>query len=269
MSNRAITWAYARRGIKAGPKFVLVTLADMADQEHSCYPGIDLMADLTGYGTTAIRTHLDFLINSGLITEERRHKRNGARTSNRYYLQIDVAPKSDAASTGVATESESVATESGQRSDGIREALKEEPPVNPKGEPSDLRQGAGLEMWASSADAAAADLDADFEAFWKIYPRHVAKKPASEVYRRLRRTVPAQVILDGAARYAAETAGRATEHIAHPKSWLNAERWTDEAARPAAPQMPVRRITAAEQALAELGIPTTHAPEGHALGQLR
>jgi len=115
----------------------------------------------------------------------------------------------------------------------------------------------------------APSVDDDFEAFWSVWPRKVAKKPAADVYRRIRRRVPAEVILAGARRYAAETAGREAEHIAHAKSWLNAERWTDEATRPAAPHAPVRRITPAEQALAELGIPTTRTPEGHALGQLR
>jgi len=265
MSNRAITWAYGRHSIKAGPKFVLVTLADMADQEHSCYPGIDMLATLTGFGTTAIRTHLDFLINSGLITEERRHKRNGARTSNRYYLQIDVAPKSAGTPGDVATDSDDVATESGRRSDGIRGAYKDEPSVNPKGEPSD----GGQTLVLIDAPAVEANIDADFEEFWTVWPRKVARKPAADVYRRLRKSVPAEVILAGARRYAAETVGRDAEHIAHAKSWLNAERWTDEAARPATPQAPARRITAAEQALAELGIPTTRTLEGASLGELR
>ncbi len=36
----------------------------------------------------------------------------------------------------------------------------------------------------------------------------------------------------GAERYAAATAGKDPEFIAHPKTWLNAERWTDEPDQP-------------------------------------
>ena len=41
---------------------------------------------------------------------------------------------------------------------------------------------------------------------------------------------PALLLL-GAKRYAAETAGRARDKIALPASWLNDERWNDEGIR--------------------------------------
>jgi hypothetical protein len=89
VSNAAITWAYKQQDLKAGPRFVLVTIADMADQEHSCYPGVPLLSKLTGFGQTAIREHLKTLRESGKLTVELRHKVNGARRSNRYYLPVD------------------------------------------------------------------------------------------------------------------------------------------------------------------------------------
>ena len=38
----------------------------------------------------------------------------------------------------------------------------------------------------------------------------------------------AQTIIDGGKRYAASMAGSEAKFIAHPTSWLNAERWADE-----------------------------------------
>lgn len=142
MSNKAITWAYAQSALKAGPKFTLVTLADMADQEHSCYPGIDTLADLTGYKATAIRAHVDALIDAGLIITERRHKRNGARTSDRYYLQLGdaktVTPDSDATNSKPnAGKRDDLTPDSEAPNAGFRTPLKDEPPVEPKGEPKD------------------------------------------------------------------------------------------------------------------------------------
>ncbi|MDQ7877344.1 helix-turn-helix domain-containing protein [Microbacterium sp. QXD-8] len=69
-----------------------------------------------------------------------------------------------------------------------------------------------------------------FEEFWSVYPRRVAKKKALEVFVRVVRTTDPQLVLDGARRYAAETAGTDVKYIAHPTSWLNQERWTDEPA---------------------------------------
>lgn len=91
MSNRALTWAYKQTTVKAGRKFVLVTLADLADQEHSCFPGIVELSNLTGIGQSTVREHIEALITLGLISREQRRRKNGARTSNRYYLDVDGA----------------------------------------------------------------------------------------------------------------------------------------------------------------------------------
>lgn len=149
MSNKAITWAYSQT-LKAGTKFVLVTLADMADQDDSCYPGIDTLAKLTGFGPTAIRGHIDALIKAGYVTTERRHKRNGARTSDRYYLQLDASTRNtpDAGPSALQdetaeSEGTSEAPNAGFRAHltpdseapnaGFRRAYKDEPSVEPQG----------------------------------------------------------------------------------------------------------------------------------------
>lgn len=89
MSNRALSWAFDLEGLKSGPKFVLVALADYADERASCFPSVPHLAKRTGFGQTAVRAHLDKLQELGLITEERRHRSNGTRTSNRYTLNLE------------------------------------------------------------------------------------------------------------------------------------------------------------------------------------
>jgi DNA-binding MarR family transcriptional regulator len=231
MSNKAITWAYAQKDLKAGPKFVLVTLADMADQEHSCYPGVDTLADLTGFGATAVRGHIDALIARGLIETERRHKRNGARTSDRYYLQLTPAEEKavdvDADSEGTpdspnAGKRADLASDFERRNAGFRRAYKDEPSVEPKGEPSDQSlEGFDLVVIGPSAKAT-------FDEFWAAYPRHVAKTPAEAKFRKAVERTDPRLIIEGARRYAESVAGRDPQHIAHPTTWLNQERWTDE-----------------------------------------
>lgn len=88
MSNRAITWAY-RQELPCGAKFVLVALADMADEAHSCYPGQALLASMTGQAERTVRRHLESLESAGLITRAARRTGAGVRTSDRYVLVVE------------------------------------------------------------------------------------------------------------------------------------------------------------------------------------
>ena len=68
----------------------------------------------------------------------------------------------------------------------------------------------------------------EFDQFWQSYPRKVAKGTARKAWDKAVKTVDAQTIIDGGKRYAASMAGSEAKFIAHPTSWLNAERWADE-----------------------------------------
>jgi len=95
MSNKAITWAYAQTGTEKLEKFVLVALADMADQDASCYPTNKTLSAMTGLawnaktGKGAVTGHIASLLRKGYITKEERRRRDGGQGSNRYYLQLD------------------------------------------------------------------------------------------------------------------------------------------------------------------------------------
>ena len=95
MSNKAITWAYSQTGVKHMEKFVLVALADMADQDHSCYPTKRVLSAMTGLafnpktGDGQVNKHIASLREKGYITIEARQRRDGGQGSSRYYLQLD------------------------------------------------------------------------------------------------------------------------------------------------------------------------------------
>lgn len=67
-----------------------------------------------------------------------------------------------------------------------------------------------------------------FDVWWAAYPRKVAKLDARKAWR----AVPAKIGLDDllelTRRFADHVVGKDAEHIAHPATWLNGERWTDE-----------------------------------------
>jgi hypothetical protein len=74
----------------------------------------------------------------------------------------------------------------------------------------------------------------EFDEFWSIYPRHKCKKAARIAYGRARKHYGQDEILTGAMRYAEECCGTDPKYIAHPATWLNGERWTDEPDAPVA-----------------------------------
>lgn len=69
--------------------------------------------------------------------------------------------------------------------------------------------------------------DREFDAFWAVYPRRVAKRAARKAWDQATKRAPAGVIFAGAERYR-DQLGRDPTFTAHPATWLNADRWADE-----------------------------------------
>lgn len=87
------------------------------------------------------------------------------------------------------------------------------------------------EAVAAERRAKDAALKADFDEFWRHYPRRVGKGAAERAYAAARRRPPvpsASDMLAGCMRYAAARAGEDPQYTAHAATWLNAGRWQDE-----------------------------------------
>lgn len=70
----------------------------------------------------------------------------------------------------------------------------------------------------------------DFEAFWRVYPRRVAKIKARTAYDKAinKHGATHEQILAGAIRYARERLGEDPQFTKHPATWLNGGCWEDE-----------------------------------------
>jgi hypothetical protein len=79
----------------------------------------------------------------------------------------------------------------------------------------------------------------DFEEFWKIYPRKVAKAAALKAWIKAKQVTSPEEIIAGAQRYANDP-NRHPSYTAHPATWLNAHRWGDE-------PLPQRELSKEEQ----------------------
>lgn len=81
----------------------------------------------------------------------------------------------------------------------------------------------------SAARAGAREADA-FDEFWAAYPRRVGKGAARKAWAKATKKAAPEEIIAGARRYAADPRRQSADirYTAHPSTWLNAERWTDE-----------------------------------------
>lgn len=70
--------------------------------------------------------------------------------------------------------------------------------------------------------------DLDFEGFWEVYPRKVARGGARKAWTAAIKKQPAPAITSAAASFAHRMQNSDPKFIPHPSTWLNQERWADE-----------------------------------------
>lgn len=82
----------------------------------------------------------------------------------------------------------------------------------------------------SEDEATAEPVDTDFDKFWKVYPRKARKPLAEKEFRRARRKVPVETLIERATLYADQEKRKRTEakYICMAHNWLAEERWDDE-----------------------------------------
>lgn len=92
MSIEAISWAFKREIENSGAKFVLVALANHANDENCSWPSVKTIERITGIKPRTIAQHLNFLEEEGFIRRKPRFLPNGGQTSSLY--EICMAPSS-------------------------------------------------------------------------------------------------------------------------------------------------------------------------------
>lgn len=208
MSWAATSWASKVKTGSPAIKLVLLTLANFADDWGYCFPSQKTLAEITECGERSIRRYLDQLESMGIIKRVRRHRGDGARTSDGVYLcmgnlpaklttgQIDHRPN-DAKPSGQALAAQEPSDEypdskqviHGPSGDGPRE-LELTPP---SGSPAKKKR-------------TAIDYTKEFEEAWSAYPKREGsnnkRKAFSAWNARLREGVAPEEMLAGVKRYA-------------------------------------------------------------------
>lgn len=88
MSIKALNWVW-QQPIKGNSKLVLLALADCANDDGGCWPGIKTIAKKCGISHVAVIKNLNKLSKFGLINSQRRYNEDGRRTSNYYTLNLN------------------------------------------------------------------------------------------------------------------------------------------------------------------------------------
>jgi hypothetical protein len=85
------------------------------------------------------------------------------------------------------------------------------------------KQASGRPKKEASKEASAA-----FERFWAIYPKQVGKLGAAKAWDKALKEAPADQIIDGVRRYAAERQDQNPQYTKNPSTWLNGGCWMDD-----------------------------------------
>lgn len=88
MSVQAITWAYQQQNISTGAKFLLVTLANYADQDGVSWPGQERLAEDTQSNSRTIRRWTSELTEKNLVSAIHRPGKGGGRLTILYKLEV-------------------------------------------------------------------------------------------------------------------------------------------------------------------------------------
>jgi hypothetical protein len=178
MSIAALNWAWSQNCRNPTSKLVLLALADKANEDGECWPGMDSVAEMAGVSSRQVSTHLARLEEAGLIVRKRRRSALGRLGRYVFHLQLstgrglpvdhrkptsgstppleaDFQWKPDAVTTGSPASSAT----------GSLLPVKDQPPRSNHQEATTKR------------DAEQAKVQEAFDAFWEIYPPTNGRKP--------------------------------------------------------------------------------------------
>jgi len=137
---------------------------------------------------------------------------------------------------------------------GSATAIADRMPLGGRGGlPQGISSVSPVEERASSKPSDARAMKAEpprFAEFWAIYPRHVARAKAVEIWIRNKLDQHADVIIEAIQLQRPEFLSREPDKVPHAGTWLNQERWKDEVDRR---PRPVGRPAKSDGNVGELG----------------
>lgn len=242
--------------LELGPFAVAVytTLGDYAHKETgACWPSHATIAKRSGVSVSKVQRVLIELRQAGWVTWSNREDDNGAKVlSNRYVIhrtpQVSV-PRTDRSvpetDTSVPRTEVSVGRtdESVPDTEGVGTRYREgSVPRTEELITSEPRTNELSMVTADATTTAQSDgYPADFLEFWQVYPLKKGKGAALDEYRKARKRVSHQHLMDAVTRLANDPNLPADRSkIPHARTWLHQRRYDDEDAYPEQHLWPVK-----------------------------
>lgn len=228
-------------------RFVLLVLADAANEEGVCWPSMGTIAARVGCSLSTARAAVGELESDGLLRRTMRPKERNRNQSNWYELNVTAIGGPTGNRWEVPPDSGGSPTEDRRENHHLNQ-LEPKDLLTKVSETSDLDQGRQDETGLFDTPATPsvqASLPEGFDQFWATYPRKKAKKAALGKYRAaLKSKHSAESIMDGLRRSLAEwtKAGTTDEFIPYPATWLNQERFADGAEEQVAVRQAAREV---------------------------
>lgn len=195
MSFQAMAWAAAQK-LPTRDKFVLIMMANYADEYGKCWPSLNRLSAETSMSRSTVQLAIKALSDAGLLRIEQRSQ-DGVSLPNHYFLNL----------TGVYREPVHCADD---EEEVYRQPVGGIPVIGNKPISKPIKESISA-----------------FDDFWKRYPRKTAKEGARRAWVAATKKASVDEIMTGLSRYTFSTDA---QFIPHPATWLNQHRWADEAA---------------------------------------
>lgn len=225
----ASDWLAGTRGMSAVETGVYITLiATMYERGEPIQEDHARLARLCGASNSAFKKALETLVDEGKITRGNDGLWNDRVEKEHVYL----SEKSEVGSKAAKSRWNKKDNENNSGDDADALPAQCDGNANQKPDTRTIEESSSLRS-EERARAPKPDFQSEFENdLWPIYPRKAGKGQALKAYCAARKHTPADVIITGATRYAAERIGQDASFTKHPATWINGQCWLDEPTPP-------------------------------------
>lgn len=200
MSHFMTALAMKQKGLKPSTKIVLYWIAEHHNGESGdCFPSHKRLAELSELTDRDVRRQISKLVDVGLIQIESRTRPNGSQTSNNYILCLH--------------------EDDGRTNSPAPMDKLSSPPVS-----NCPTLNLGINNLVNEPNI----LIERFDEFYAAYPIKKGKGAAKKAWEKAVKKADPDHIISNAALYASSVQNKDPKFIAHPATWLNAERWDDD-----------------------------------------
>lgn len=224
MSVRVMSWVWEHSASSGAERLVLLAIADAAaDDGGNAWPSVRTIAKKANIDSRTAQRAVRRLVEMGELKVREYAGQNGTHR----YRVVMKTPRQDA-------------TPPGERPPGEMPPPRQDATLafdaDPPGRmPPPPRQDATRNVLEPSKNqelmsdrTTISSTDPRFVEFWNTYPKRVGRGAALRAFIAALKRAPVEDILKGAARYR-DDPGRTEQYTAHASTWLNADRWSDEA----------------------------------------